>query len=79
MAAKDTTAQRRTYVILRHDDADLWQKLGEADAQNDKQAIANLLAGDPSLPQEGVFSAVSTRSWKPVTRAVQTVTKASWS
>lgn len=69
-----------TYIVLRFD-ADLsrdatdgvWAEVARVEARDDKHAIQQATQ-DP-----GTYVAVPARSWKPRTRAVETVVKDVWS
>jgi hypothetical protein len=82
MTDNDTkTAKPTEYVILAIDGADTtagaasqnrWMEIGTAVAVNAQAAIKSVAEG------AGTFVAVPARSWKPMTRRVEQVTKDVW-
>lgn len=65
------------YTVLRQVDGDGplpgWVEVSVIDARDDKHAIQQ------ATDEPGTYVAVPTRSWKPRTRAVETVVKDVWS
>lgn len=72
--ADESKTQTTEYVVLRQmPEGPIWEEVGTASGMNAQQAIKQVAEG------EGTFIAVPARSWKPLTRKVETVTKDVWS
>lgn len=52
--------------------------VGRGAGVTNKQAIADVVDKLPVDEQDGTFVAIAVRSWRPMKRTTQTVTKASW-
>lgn len=73
------------YVVLQYlavdpdEHSDDWRVIGTASGATPQAAIKAATDGKPAAERSGTFVAVPTRSWKPVTRRVQTVERDKWS
>lgn len=69
----------REYTVLSQGVGGLWAEVGVAAASSSRAAILAVATTAPGEDLVGTFVAVPARSWRPLTRKVETVTKASWS
>jgi acyl-CoA thioesterase FadM len=55
-----------------------WIEIGRATASTSQAAIKAATNGKPAAERTGTFVAVPARSWKPMSRRVESVEKESW-
>jgi hypothetical protein len=76
----------RDYIVLERQGPDApephqrtWREITRVEAANDQQAIRKATDTRPAAERAGVFVAVPARSFKPRTRATETVVRDLWS
>jgi hypothetical protein len=73
-----------SYIVLQHlavdpdETSDDWRVIGTADGATAQAAIKAATNGKPAAERTGTFVAVPARSWKPMSRRVESVEKESW-
>lgn len=55
-----------------------WRVIGTAEGATPQAAIKAATNGKPAAERTGTFVAVPARSWKPMSRRVESVEKESW-
>jgi hypothetical protein len=81
----ESKTEPREYVVLAADpaaaktNAEVWVAIGKRAGTSAKQAIEAVVSDLPAAEQDGTFVAVPMRSWRPLHRKTETITKALWS
>jgi hypothetical protein len=79
MATKYVVLQ---FIVVGEGDSEGWQRVGDNgetfDGATPQAAIKAATNGKPAAERTGTFVAVPARSWKPISRRVESVEKESW-
>jgi hypothetical protein len=73
-----------SYIVMEHlavdpdETSNDWRVIGTAEATTPQAAIKAATNGKPAAERTGTFVAVPARSWKPISRRVESVEKESW-
>jgi hypothetical protein len=72
------------YVVMQHltvdpdETSNDWRVVARAEGATPQAAIKAATNGKPAAERTGTFVAVPARSWKPMSRRVESVEKESW-